>query len=346
LSNDYEFNVYHSLNRAGIDCKILTLLPYKPIWLLPFAPDCLILETTNGSLALWIYRGPEAVLASQNLLLKTMELNGLPNFLYPLLLNDDRTYGRLDGRRWFYITGWPELRRIFFSNIDDVISLVNLLLDFRRTLNETGGGWIIPGRKESMNLLNKLPAIIESLNSFTYLAKFRLKPTSFDKLFLRYYPEAVHQVKQAFKLLVESEYQDLLANITSKDLIINRLVRNNLRISLKNKAICLRCHDFRQDLPIIDLGTILVKTGRSLQWNYSWFHQVLSEYQKLFPVSKTEYKVLLAFLTCPWSFYRLAARYYYNRTEWSSGAYIDRLKRILKEESNRIKLLAAIHDEI
>ncbi len=345
MNDNYDYYIYQTLNKMEINRQILTLIPDKPTGLLVVAPDFLILETVNRSLALWIYRGQEAVLASQNLLLTILERNGLPNFLYPVPLNDDRTYGQLDGRRWFYITDWPKLRRIFFSSIDDVISLVGLLLNFRRALNETGGSWIIPERKESINLLQKLPAIIESLNSFAYLAKFRLKPTSFDKLFLRYYSEAVYQVKQAFKLLIESDYQNLLANITSKDLIISRLVRDNLRISVNNETICLRCCDFRREPPVIDLGTVLVKTGRFMKWGFSWFHRVLSEYQKFFSISETEYKVLIAFLTCPWSFYRLAARYYYNRTEWPPGTYIDRLERILNEESNRIKLLDSLHHE-
>lgn len=340
---NHECELWSILKTWEIDFKILRLLPGQLLKATQFAPDCLILETNTGKLALWIHRGQEATLASQSLLLKISEMNGVKNFLYPLPLTDDRTYAPLDGRRWFYITEWPDSRRILFSNHNDLKLLIDLLLELRKILQRTGVSYFMTDRKEKTNLLYKFSAIRESLNFFTMLAKYRLKPTNFDNLFLEYYVKAILQVEQAYKILVESEYQSLVAGITGKDLVINRLVRNNLRISPESYAICLRCRDFRQDLPIIDLGTLMVKAGRSLQWNCGWFQQMISQYQRYFPIDRTERKVLLALLTCPWSFYRLAARYYFNRAEWSIGTYIERLERILGDEPKRMELVEAMH---
>jgi CotS family spore coat protein len=334
-----------TLKNMGIDLGICSLLPDRLHKVTQFAPDCLILETDAGPRALWIHRGQEATLASQNLLLKILEACGVRNFLYPISLNDGSTYAPLDGRRWFYITPWPDTRRISFHNPDDSRLLVDLLLNFRKTLDFNGVGYFMPLRPEKTNLFYKFAAVIESLNSFAILARYRLKPTDFDNLYLKHYPTAVLQVQQALKHLAESEYQKLFAGITLKDLVINRLVRNNLRISTENRAICLRCNDCRPDLPVIDLGTLLVKTGRSLQWSYEWYQKVLTRYQRDYPLGRAEQKVLFAFLTCPWSFYRLAARYYYNRTAWSIGTYIERLKRVLRDEPYRIELLTVLEKE-
>ncbi len=334
-----------TFKNMGIDLRICGLLPGKLLKANRFAPDCMILETDIGRLALWIHHGQEITLAGQNLLLKILENHGIKNFLYPLPLNDDRSYAPLDSRRWFYITPWPDTRRIFFHNPDDLRQLVDLLLDFRKTVESSGASYFMLPRPEKTNLLHKFAAIIDSLNSFALLAKYRLKPTHFDDLFLKYYASVILQVQKALKQLTESEYEKLLANLTMKDLVINRLVRNNLRISTENGAICLRCSDCRLDLPVIDLGTLLVKTGRSLQWSHDRFHEALSRYQQDYPLNRTEQKVLLAFLTCPWSFYRLAARYYYNRTAWPIGTYIERLERILRDEPRRIQLLSILEKE-
>jgi CotS family spore coat protein len=334
-----------TLKKVGADLQICRLIPGKLLKVTEFAPDCLILETDAGPLALWIYHGQEATLASQNLLLKILETHGAKNFLYPLPLNDDRTYAPLDGRRWFYITPWPDTRRIFFRDPDDLKLLVDLLLDFRKLMDTSGAGYFMPFRLEKTNLLHKFAAIIDSLNSFALLAGYRLKPTRFDELFLKYYATAILQAQQALKQLAESEYQRLLANISLKERVISRLVRNNLRISPENRVICLRCSDCRPDLPVVDLGTLLVKTGRSRRWSYSGFHDLLSRYQRDYPLNRAEQKVLLAFLTCPWSFYRLTARYYYNRTAWSIGTYVERLERVLEDEPYRIDLLAILGKE-
>lgn len=334
-----------TLKNVGVDFRICDFLPGKLLKVTQFAPDCLILETDIGRLSLWIHHGQEATLASQNLLLKILENHGAKNFLYPLPLRDDRTYAPLDGRRWFYVTPWPDTRRIFFHNLDDLRLLADLLLDFRKTLDHSGAGYFISPQPEKTNLLHKFAAIIDSLNSFALLAEYRLKPTHFDNLYLKYCATAVLHVQQALKQLTESEYSRLLADITFKDRVINRLVRNNLRISPENRVICLRCNDCRADLPVIDLGTLLVKTGRSLRWSYGRFHEVLSWYERDYPLNRDEQKVLFAFLTCPWSFYRLAARYYYNRTAWPIGTYIERMERVLGDEPYRIQLLADLGKE-
>lgn len=328
------------LKNVGIDIWNRGLLPGKLLQVTRFAPDCLILETDAGTLALWIHHGQEAALAGQNLLLKILQNHGSPNFLYPLALNDNRTYASLDARRWFYITPWPDTRRFFFHDPEHLGLLVDMLLGFRRVMETMGAGFHLPHEKN--NLIQKFAAIIDSLNSFALLARYRLKPTRFDNLFLQYYAKAVIQVQQALKQLVESEYQGWLANITLKDRVINRLVRNNLRLSAENHAICLRCSDCSIDLPVIDLATLLAKAGRSLQWSYNSFLELISRYQRKYPLQRVEFQVLLAFLTCPWNFYRLAARYYYNRTGWSSGTYIERMERVLGSEPYRIDLLAKL----
>lgn len=328
------------LKNVGVDFWSSGLLPGKLLQVAEFAPDCLILETDGGQLAFWIHHGQEANLASQHLLLKILQIDGLPHFLYPLPLNDNRTYASLDGRRWFYITPWPATHRFFFGDPEHLRFLVDMLLDFRRTMEYSGAGYYLSPKTGKNNLIQKFGAIIHSLNSFALLARHRLKPTRFDSLYLEYYAGAVLQVQRALKQLMESGYKSLLANITLKDRVINRLVRNNLRLSVENRVICLRCCDCSMDLPVVDLGTLLVKAGRSLRWSYPSVLEILSRYQREYPLQRVELQVLLAYLTCPWSFYRLAARYYYNRTAWFIGTYIDRMERVIEGESYRANLLA------
>ena len=340
-TNLSEANQPHNiLYKLGIDQITLGLLPEEPLEITQFAPDCFICETKNHKMAIWIHYGHESTLAKRHQLVRLFEFRGLPTFLYPLLLKDQRTYVSLDGRRCLYITHWPEMRRVLFSNVSDLIALVNLLIEFRKTAKIVGVHYLISERKENPNLLNKYYTIIDALNSFALLAKYRLKPTRFDQLFLEYYPKAILQTEKSLKLLTGSDYQYCLANLTTQDLIIDRLVRNNLKILLPDTAICLRYRDIRQDLPIVDLGTLLIKVGRSVNWSLNIFNQMVELYQRFFIISESEQKILGSYLTCPWHFYRIAARYYYNRADWSFATYTDRLERILGDEPDRITLLS------
>ncbi|HEX3047667.1 MAG TPA: hypothetical protein VHY08_23145 [Bacillota bacterium] len=317
----------------------LQLIPAKPDRIQPFDRDCFILETVSGNLALWIHHRSEAALAYQMQILKICEINGAQGFLYPISLTDGRTYARLDENRWFYVTEWPELRGVSFRSTGDLRLLVKLITGFRKAQGQ-GLVFGLPERNEETELISRFNRIIRCFDSFALLARRRLHPTQFDRLFLAYLPEARTWIGRALALLEKCDYSRFWASLTTQDLIINRLVRSNLRIHTSGSgAFCLRLNDFRWDLPIIDLGILLIKTGRSAQWNRKWFYDILSEYQKPFPLTHSEAGLLQAYLTFPWSFYRLAARYYYNRTQWPLFTFIEKMDRVLVEDKWRGELV-------
>jgi CotS family spore coat protein len=317
----------------------LELIPTKPNRIRPFDRDCFIIETAYGKLALWIHHRSEAVLAYQIQILKICETCGTQGFLYPIPLTDGRTYAPLDERRWFYLTNWPELRKVSFRSATDLCFLVKLIAGFRKAMAGQGLGVSLPERNEDTELFSRFCQITQSLDSFALLAQNRLRPTQFDRLFLAHLPEAKNWLEQSLALLKKCGYNRLWATVTTQDIIINRLVRSNLMIHPTGAAFCLRLNDFRWDLPIIDLAILLIKTGRSGQWNPDWLNIILSEYREFFPITASEEGVLRAYLTFPWSFYRLAARYYYNRTQWPVFTFIEKMERVLADEKQRGQLI-------
>lgn len=327
------------LLELALDSQPFQLIPAKPDRIQLLDRDCFILETAGGNLALWVHHCSEAVLAYQMQILTIFEANGARGFLYPVSLADGRTYAPLDERRWFYITKWPKLRNVSFRSPEDIRLLVKLIAGFRETLTRQGLRFGLVERNEENELINRFRRITQCFDSFALLAQNRLRPTQFDRLFLEYLPEARTWVGWALALLEKYNYNRLWASVTTQDLIINRLVRSNLRIHTTDGAFCLRLNDFRWDLPIIDLAILLIKTGRSAGWSSDWFHSALADYGETFPITRSEEGVLRAYLTFPWSFYRLAARYYYNRTQWPLFAFIEKMERILVDEERRGMLM-------
>jgi CotS family spore coat protein len=307
-----------------------------------FYDDGYILESLSGNLVLWVHRGQEASLACQIQLLKICQQQNLKGFLYPVDLSDGRTYAELNEECWFYLTPWPELQKVYFSSPDDLKLLVSLLVEFRKTISESGFLFCLPDRKININLLEKYREIVRQLNSFGMLARHRIRPTAFDRIFLSYLPEIIAQVNQAISRLERSDYLDLVFKLTSQDVIINKLTRHNLRTTPDGKAICLRLDDYHWDLPIIDLAILLIKTGRSSKWDNNWFHTILAEYEKYFTISTVEFQVIYAYLAFPWSLYRLASRYYYNRVNWSLRSFVEKMERLLEDEVNRTQFVNSL----
>lgn len=334
-----EFELYQIM--AGIDPenRITDLAPAPPILVEQFAPDCWRWETTRGEIALWTFHGSEGALAYQHQMLKAFESQNVRGFLYPLPLSDGRTYGRLGERQWFYFTSMPPPGRVSFSNPTDLENVVGLLVDFRRACGRGGFWCCLPERKTTNNLLHRFQTILEHFKVFRALGKHRLRPTWFDRIFLARLPEIESQAREAIRYLETTRHFELWEKLTGQDLILNKLVRSNLRLTSKGEAVCLRVHDFSWDPPIVDLANLLVKTGRPAHWTQRWFSGVTSKYSESFSISDTEWEVIKAFLLFPWSFYRLASRYYYNRTEWSHATFIAKLERLLEDEPKRRNFL-------
>ena len=333
---------YQDLVEIQIEQKILDLLPCLPQKIISRNPNYFNIEAPDGQFALWLQEGREATLAFQLQFLKVCEIKGVKGFLYPLCLRDGRSYAKFDERRWFYLTRWPDLRKISFSKMDDVRALINLIVGFRKETANLGLLFCLPERKEHIHLIRKFQEMSKQFYSFSLLAKHRLRPTMFDQLFISFFAEIGKEVKKASNLLKNSEYPLFSTNLTTQNLIIKQFSRSNLRVSDSNEAICLRFTNYRWDLPLFDLAEVLLKTGRSNKWSFDWFSQVMGEYQSHFKLSVAEQKLLTAYLLFPWELYHLCSRYFYNRAEWQLHTYVDKLERLLDDMPKRIGLLAEV----
>jgi CotS family spore coat protein len=334
-----EFDFYETLNRFGIQPKVIDLLPDKPQRIVPYYDDGYILEFVDGDLVLWVHHGSEASLACQTQILKICMQEGLTGFLYPVQLIDGLSYAELNNTCWFYLTPWPKLQKVHFSDVTDLKAIVNLLASFRRIIHDNGFLFCLPEKQARFNLIDKYREIYRQLNSFQMLAKHRLGPTAFDRQFLCYLPEAMDQIKRSLTILENTNYLDVITQLTPQDIIMNRLTRHNLRMRDDGKAVCIQLNDYRWDLPIIDLAIFLIKTGQSSKWDTNWFKMIFQEYERHFAINMLERQVVHAYVSFPWSFYRLASRYYYNRVDWTIRTFVEKMGRVLEDEVDRTRFI-------
>lgn len=325
-----------------INPAILELIPFKLRKIRCRHINYLILETDLGDMALWIHEGREANLALQLQILKCCQQKGLQGFLYPVNLQDGRSYARFDERGWFFLTPWPDCRKVSFRNLDDLTSLIKLISAFRGASYDLGLTFCLPELKDDFNLLFSFEEGIRSLNSFFLLARYRLRPTRFDRLFSAFFTEIVSEAELAYDYLKKSAYSRMFSELTTQNIIIYKLTRGNLRLASNGDAFCLHLSGLHWDLPIIDFMRVLVKTGRFWNWSSEWFNFMCKEYEKYFRITAEEQELIFAYLTFPWNLYRLSSIYYYNQAPWSHLKFDDKIERLFASEDSRIKLLAEV----
>ncbi len=335
-----EFNFYETIFRLGINPGVFDLLPVKPRRVIPYYDDGYLLETDEGTLALWIHRSPEAYLACQLQILQLCAQREFSGFLYPVPLIDGRNYAEFSQNCWFYITPWPEFRKVRFGNSYDLKAIIHLLAFFRIIIHDNGFLFYLAEKKSGFNLPDKYREINKQLDSFEMLALHRLRSTTFDYQFLSYLPEVRQQIKLAIEIIENSGYQEAINRLSSPDIIINKLTRHNLGLDQEGRVVCFQLDDYRWDLPIIDLAIFLIKTGRSSRWDPNWFQMILKEYETHFSLTKLEYQIIHSYIAFPWSFYRLVSRYYYNRVDWTLRNFIEKLNRLMEDEPHRKGFLA------
>ena len=334
--NSERIKIYYDLMRIGIGSELVKTFPGTPTGFYRIKEPCFGLETTCGKYALWLVSKEEPQLLAELELLRILEEKGIEGFLFPIRLKNNRFYNLLDNGRLLYLTHWPELGRISFRN--DINSLLNLLINFRRTLSVSELS-ILQIKMTPKSLIVRYQDMIDSLKSFVMLASFRLYPTMFDRVFLEHWKEILQESEFALDLIRSSLYSNMFDAKESLRPIINDFSRSNLRTLPNGQVICISIKESVSDLPLIDLALLLVKTGRANRWSQDWYDRIIKDYSSCFPLTNDDLEIIRAYIAFPWELYRLAARYYHNRVNWPVRVFVEKMERLLKSNKERKKLL-------
>lgn len=339
VMNPERIRIYYDLMQAGISFESVRTFPGALISFYRINGPCFLLETTCGKYAMWVVAKEEPQLLVELELLRILEEKGVEGFLYPVKLRNNRFYDVLKDGRLFYLTDWLELRPISFRN--DFDSLLKLVIDFRNIMS-TPGLPILKIKTQPKSLVERYQEMIKSLKSFAMLASYRLHPTKFDRIFLEHWDGLIHEAESALELIRSSAYLNMAGTQDSFRPIINDFSRHNLRALPNGQAVCISLKETVLDIPLMDLASLMVKTGRANRWGHDWYNRIIKAYSESFPLTDEELEIIRAYIAFPWELYRLAARYYHNRVNWPVGVFVEKMGRILERNKEREKLLLII----
>lgn len=336
MMNPERIKLYYDLMRVGIGLKSVRLFPGRAKSFYRINGPCFTLETTCGRYALWVVSKEEPQLLVEMELLRILNEKGISGFLYPIRLKNNCFYDVLEDGRLFYLTDWPELRRISFRH--DINSLLTLSINFRKVMSSSKLS-ILKVNTPSKYLIEKYQDMIKSIKSFVMLASFRLHPTIFDRIFLEHWKGIIREAEFALELIRSSKYSNMIDMKESLRPIINDFSRSNLRALFNGQAICISLKGSVIDIPLIDLALLMVKTGRANRWSRDWYEKIIEAYNESFPLTNEDLEIIRAYIAFPWELYRLVARYYHNRVNWPIRVFVEKIERILERNKERRKLL-------
>jgi len=145
-----------------------------------------------------------------------------------------------------------------------------------------------------------------------------LKPatgqTAFDRLVGEESQYYLRLSQTALALLDRSKYEELNLEMAVKGGLCHGDVAARNFIITPAGDVCLIDFDsMLQDLPLIDLWKLYRRVMKTFKWDFALGLGMLEAYESINPLSASELEVLLALLSFPQKFWRLANRYYGGR---------------------------------
>lgn len=174
----------------------------------------------------------------------------------------------------------------------------------------------------------------------------------FDRIFLENVDFALEQCEFAIKLMANSNYKEWVEETEKiKTLCHQDYSAANLAIDKDGNLYVYDMDSLTVDLPIRDIRKILNKVNKKQgTWDVSLMLKMMRAYQKINPLTKDQYQVLVAEIMFPHLFYGQVTKFYNNRrTNWSVRKHTLRLKNLLlteKRKDRAVKEFLARLDEV
>lgn len=163
----------------------------------------------------------------------------------------------------------------------------------------------------------------------------RKNKSDFERLFLKCFPEYIHQSEAVLRSL--SECQDLLAEHTL-GLCHGDFNQHNVVIESGGMTL-IHMEHARYGAQMADLGNFLRKMMEKHEWNETLGLEILQEYDRIHPMTRADWRELYCRLCYPEKFWKIANHYFSSNKVWDSGKNYEKLKKENRQNFMRWRFL-------
>lgn len=155
----------------------------------------------------------------------------------------------------------------------------------------------------------------------------RKKKNEFEQIYMNHFEHYRKQAETSFEMLEESQAGLLVCH---GDFNQHNVVQ---------KDGCYRMvhfENFEYNWPMVDLSNFVRKMLEKNDWSEVIGKSLIAEYGKYRPLQDAEYKQLSGLLLFPEKFWKVTNHYINSRKTWISGRDIDKLKKVIEQEEQRL----------
>lgn len=220
-----------------------------------------------------------------------------------------------------YILG----RECTFTNPYDREAIVKALA----RLHNAGRGYVPATGAAGRNNIGKWKRSyrnkINDLVEFKELAGKKKKKSKFDIMFLEDVDFYTELCWRGFDTLKNSDY-DEICKTAEKDRAIchHDYTYHNLIIGPEGEVNVIDFDYSCHELPVYDLAALIQKILKRFSYDTDMALELIDDYCSIAPLSKKDFELMLSLFEFPQRFWRIAERYYRNKTHWDEKTFIDK----------------------
>lgn len=215
----------------------------------------------------------------------------------------------------YTVSEWISGQECDFHNMEHVTRAAKTLA----TLHEASKGYDPPENCILKTDIGRWPATMEkrikSFDKMRDMCRKKNSKSNFDMTYLKnmeYYKEIG---AEATNILKTSKYYEL-SNKADKEKMLchhdftyhNIIMGDDGNIHVVDFDYC------KREIRTYDIANFMTKVLKRVDWNIDYAVAIINSYNEVSQLSDDEYKVLYSFLMFPQRFWRLANKYYYNKS--------------------------------
>ncbi len=292
-----------------------------------------ICDTDKGKFVLMAFRGAEE---KGELLWRYLEKVKMTGFFVPQIKRNKKnevvTVDEGSGERFLlkeYIAG-TELN---VNHLQELNMAAELLAEYHNV------SWKACQEIESIDIDCHDEVFLEKQKHYKELVKAknyirnRKKKQEFERIYLHSYEAMLETAKESLEILVRKGEKE------PKSCICHGEYNQHNVINSDNQWQIINFEEFSYGWCILDLAFFLRKMLEKNEWEISIGRQLLDSYSKVRTLSEVEYEKLYALLLFPEKFWKVTNHYMNSRKTWISDRDIEKLKKVIAQENQRLKFL-------
>ncbi|HYF84083.1 MAG TPA: CotS family spore coat protein [Clostridia bacterium] len=301
-------------------CRIIYSKPLRAVSLAQTDKGMVIIKET--------YRDPDKILYIHGLKEYLYEngFTGLDRYMLskyqlPFAIYDNRVFVMEE-----YIGG----RESSFTNPYDREAIVKALAQ----LHNAGRGYTPPTGAASRNSIGKWEKSyrnkIGDLLEFKELARGKRKKSKLDNMFLEDVDFYIEMCWRGFDTLKDSNYDEICKKAKNDKVICHHdYTYHNLIIGPVGEVNVIDFDYSCHELPVYDLASLIQKILRRYSYDVDMALKVIEDYCSITDLGRDDFELMLSLFEFPQKFWRIAERYYKEKTAWDEKTFLSKYNDIV-----------------